>query len=111
MQVKILFYFVVYGLAGNKSDLYLKSTVNEGEARRYADEINAVFANTSALTNSGINELYEELAEKFIKEQKDKKVDSRISIDIKKKKGTCCRGTKEKKHEIRITRVSEGIDC
>ena len=108
MQVKILFYFVVYGLAGNKSDLYLKSTVNEGEARRYADEINAVFANTSALTNSGINELYEELAEKVFSSSQKKEKDERIQINVKKKKGGCCHSKKESK---RPTMLSEGADC
>ena len=46
------------GIAGNKSDLYFKEEVSEEEARKYSNEINAIFRLTSALNGSGIKELF-----------------------------------------------------
>ena len=99
---------IIIGIAGNKSDLIDKEEVNENEARQYANEINAVFRLTSALSNIGIEELIIELVKKYINENKDKKnfyedksvydksyiLDKESSIsnsnDIKKKKKKCC---------------------
>ena len=57
---------VVLGVAGNKSDLYEKEEVPEQEAREYAKSIGAIFCLTSAQTNSGIEELFEEMGKKFL---------------------------------------------
>ena len=60
------FIFLVIGLAGNKSDLIEEEAVKEDEAKEFADKINAVFRNTSAYSNVGVDELFEELGMKFI---------------------------------------------
>ena len=57
---------IVIGIAGNKSDLYDKEVVSEQEARDFAKSIGAAFGYTSAKENSGINELFKELAKKYI---------------------------------------------
>ena len=57
---------VVMGIAGNKSDLYENEEVPEQEAREYAKSIGAVFSLTSAQNNSGINELFEDLAKNYL---------------------------------------------
>ena len=57
---------VVLGVAGNKSDLYEKEEVPEQEAREFAKSIGAIFCLTSAQTNSGIEELFEEMGKKFL---------------------------------------------
>ncbi len=57
---------VIYALVGNKSDLYEKEEVNEIDAQKYADEINAIFKTTSALSNVGINNLFENIAQKLL---------------------------------------------
>ena len=57
---------VVLGVAGNKSDLYEKEEVPEQEAREYAKSIGAIFCLTSAQSNSGIEELFEEMGKKFL---------------------------------------------
>ena len=57
---------VVLGIAGNKSDLYDEEVVPEQEARDYAKSIGAVFSLTSAQNNSGINELFKNLAIKYL---------------------------------------------
>lgn len=95
MQVTFYFYFVVIGLAGNKGDLYSSATTTEAEAKEYAKEIGAIFKLTSALKNVGIDELYHELAEKYIKMKKTKDELKDIHISLrkskeKKKKGSCC---------------------
>ena len=57
---------VVLGVAGNKSDLYEKEEVPEQEAREFAKSIDAIFCLTSAQSNSGIEELFEEMGKKFL---------------------------------------------
>ena len=57
---------VIYALVGNKSDLYEKEEVNEIDAQKYADEINAIFKTTSALSDVGINNLFENIALKLL---------------------------------------------
>ena len=57
---------VVLGVAGNKSDLYEKEEVSEQEAREFAKSIGAIFCLTSAQSNSGIEELFEEMGKKFL---------------------------------------------
>ena len=58
---------IVIGVAGNKSDLYDDEVVSEQEARDFAKEIGAEFALTSAQNNSGIDELFKNLAKKYLK--------------------------------------------
>ena len=57
---------VVLGVAGNKSDLYENEEVSEQEAREFAKSIGAIFCLTSAQSNSGIEELFEEMGKKFL---------------------------------------------
>ena len=56
---------VVIGLAGNKCDLFEDEEVSENDARAFADEIGAVFELTSAKNNIGINELFEDVGNKY----------------------------------------------
>jgi small GTP-binding protein len=94
---------IMYGLIGNKSDLYEKEEVNEEEAQQYAESINAVFQLTSAKSNSGIDILFETFGKKFLKDKnkngndmknnKDKNViNSNIKLEETKteKKKKCC---------------------
>ena len=57
---------IVLAIAGNKSDLYDEEAVSEQEARDYAKSIGAVFGLTSAQNNSGVNEIFKNLAIKYI---------------------------------------------
>jgi len=47
--------------------LYETEVVSESEARKFADEINAYFKYTSALINSGIEDLFKELGANYLK--------------------------------------------
>ena len=53
-------------MAANKSDLFDKEQVSEADARKYAQEIGAVFILTSACTATGIEELFKSIGCKFL---------------------------------------------
>ncbi len=53
-------------MAANKSDLIEKEQVNEGEARKYAKEVGAIFKLTSACTAAGIEELFRSIGCKLL---------------------------------------------
>ena len=57
---------VVFALVGNKSDLYNNSEVEEKEASDWADSIGAIFQTTSALSNTGIDVLFDNVGKKFL---------------------------------------------
>ena len=102
----------ILALAANKIDLYKDEQITNSDGKEYADEINAIFQNTSALSNTGIDNLFENLGRKFIdpdfdyknpgKETKRKnqskninnerkKGDNKINLkDAKKEKKRCC---------------------
>ena len=67
---------LVIGLAGNKSDLYKKQTVDLTEAQEYAKSINAIFKETSAKNSDAVEEIFYELAEKYHELNKDKNKDN-----------------------------------
>ena len=58
---------VLLTICANKSDLYGEEAVDEEEARKYAQEIGAIFSLTSAKNYYGINELFLKIAEKHTK--------------------------------------------
>ena len=62
---------IIIGIAGNKSDLYDEEAVSEQEARDFAKSIGAVFGLTSAQGNTGINELFKDMAIKFLSVNSD----------------------------------------
>ena len=98
---------IVLGIAGNKCDLYEQEEVNETKAREFAQSIGAIFALTSAQNNSGINELFRDVGNKYLdpnfqqkleeeKEEKNQEGQTNIVLDKKeaektkkKKKGFC----------------------
>jgi Ras-related protein Rab-22 len=98
---------IVLGIAGNKCDLYEQEEVNENQAREFAQSIGAIFALTSAQNNSGINELFRDVGNKYLdpnfqqkleeeKEEKNQEGQTNIVLDkkeaekpAKKKKGFC----------------------
>ena len=57
---------VIFGVAGNKNDLYIKEKVDKQEVRDFCKEINSIFRFTSAVQNVCIAELFKELGEKFV---------------------------------------------
>lgn len=85
----------VYGLIGNKKDLFIKEEVDEDTGRNKANEIGAIFKLTSAKTErAAINDFMNELLEEFLrrngenikKEPRRQTIDSSVEIKYRKKK-------------------------
>ena len=60
---------VIFGIAGNKNDLYHNEDIKEEEVRKWANEINSIFYLTSAKNKNGIDELFNELGQKYINKE------------------------------------------
>ena len=56
----------ILALVGNKLDKYLDEDVNDEEAKKFAEEINAFFTKTSAMEGTNIEDLFNTLAEKYL---------------------------------------------
>ena len=84
---------IVLGVAANKSDLLEQEAVDEGEARAFAKEMNAIFNATSAKNQSGVEDLFVSIANKLNdptwevgKEGEEKNKIEKINQGTKKKK-------------------------
>jgi small GTP-binding protein len=102
-------------VVANKSDLYPDQKVNNKDGKEFAEKINAIFQTTSAMSDTGINTLFENIGKKIImpdydyknsdntaqkdyskkieKENKEKKIklEQRNSTDVKdENKRKCC---------------------
>ena len=85
----------ILALVANKMDLYKDEQVKNEDGKEYADKINAIFQNTSAQNNSGIDKLFENLGKKFLDpdfdykkpegEEKEKKSTNKHSKNNKEK--------------------------
>ena len=94
----------VYGLIGNKKDLFIKEEIDEDTGRNKANEIGAIFKLTSAKTErAAINDFMNELLEEFLrrngenikKESRRQTIDNSVEIKYRKKKDkndnkNCC---------------------
>ena len=65
----------IFALVANKIDLYQEQQVSNNDGKAFADEINAIFQATSAMSNSGINKLFDNLGKKIIMPDFDYKAD------------------------------------
>ena len=85
----------IIGIAGNKSDLYENEQVTKEEGQQYAQEIKAIFKETTATTFESINELINELVQKyFILNNANNFPNKEEGIKVKntktEKKKNCC---------------------
>ena len=60
---------IIFGVAGNKNDLYEEEDITEKEGEEFSKSINACFKLTSAKVNSSIDDIFYMLGEKFIKSE------------------------------------------
>ena len=101
---------VIIAIAENKCDLYEKRDISEEEGEEFAKSIGAFFASTSAKNDSGITNLFENIAKKILEPdfdfydeeqkikdeyKKKKKKDNprnliKLNSKINKKKKKCC---------------------
>ena len=56
----------ILAVVGNKIDLYGESQVNNNDGKAYADKIGAIFQTTSALSDSGISTLFDNIGKKHL---------------------------------------------
>ena len=84
----------IIALVGNKLDKYLEEEVKEDDARKFADEIKAIYKRTSAMEGTNIEDLFNTLADKYLTEISGMIIeDDKIKIkkgDTKEKKKGCC---------------------
>ena len=92
--------YKIIALIGNKIDRYLEETVSEEEGKKFAEEINAVFKRTSALSDSdtGISDLFDELVDKYLNDQNKGENNNNKDENIKIKKEVPSAKQKEKKY-------------
>ena len=57
---------MIFGLAGNKCDLFNQEEVTEEEAKKFAKSIGAIFHLTSCKESIGIDDLFEECGKKYL---------------------------------------------
>ena len=86
----------IFGLAGNKKDLFLQEKVSEDEGIKKAEKIGALFKLTSAKTGFGIKEFMMTLLEEYIKTHANEidirsNISSKLSVANNKKKKKCCK--------------------
>ena len=94
----------VFGLVGNKKDLYMNEVIDEDTGRNKADEIGALFKLTSAKNETqAINDYLVELLEEYLRRngetikvpQRRQTIESSVSVNYKAKKektksNKCC---------------------
>ena len=94
----------ILAIVGNKIDLYNNRDIDIDEGQAYADEIRAIFQTTSALSNSGISNLFNHLGKKFfIPEYNYKSGDKEAQENYMRKK-------KEEKKRILIRKKEDKED-
>ena len=90
-------------IAANKSDLYDKEQVDEKEAKEYANSIGAIFKSTSALSNTGIDILFNHLGRKYLDPKFDYQAeDRRLAEEYKKE---------QEGHTVKLEDAKKTIDA
>ena len=90
---------IILAIIANKADLIENEEVDEEEAREFAQKNNALFAVTSAKNNSGINDLFIEIAKKYIG------IDSALTFEEKDEKEE--EVTNIRKQSVKITKATQ----
>ena len=91
----------IFALVANKIDLYQEQQVNNKDGQAFADEINAIFQVTSAMSNSGITKLFDNLGKKIIMPNFDYKVDENEAKENYMKKKSEEKEAKNQKKEVK----------
>ena len=99
----------ILALVGNKIDLYdEEDTVNNNDGKAYADEIKAIFQTTSALSNSGIKNLFDNLGKKLMNPDYDYKLgDQQAKENYAKKQNEDQKGIMIKKNEDKRIKIED----
>ena len=90
---------IIFGIAGNKIDLYEEEKVDQNKVQQYGESIDALFKTTSAKQNTCIDDIFKALGQRFIKsnlfkfllsQREEKKPLNLDNNGKKKKKNKCC---------------------
>ena len=101
----------ILAIAANKSDLYDKEQVDENEAKAYANEIGAIFKSTSALSNTGIDTLFNHLGRKLLDPKFDYQAEDRRLAEEYKKEQEKINGGGKVKLEDAKNKNNNKKDC
>ena len=94
----------IFAVVGNKIDLYESQQVKEEEGKAFAKEINGIFQTTSAKSNAGINNLFENIGRKYFNPNLDfSESDIKAKEEYQQKKNE-----KMQKQKMKITSQSRG---
>ena len=98
----------IFALVGNKIDLYEQQKIDNNDGKAFADEIKAIFQTTSALSNSGIKNLFDNLGKKYIDPDYDyKKGDQQAKENYAKKQNENKKGILVKKKEDKGIKIGD----
>ena len=76
----------IFALVANKTDLYLDQQINNKDGKEFAEEMNAIFQTTSAMKDTGINTLFENIGKKILIPDYDyRNSDNSLEKDYSKK--------------------------
>ena len=92
----------IFAIVANKIDLYQDQKVSNNDGKAFADEINAIFQTTSALSNAGINTLFENIGKKIIMPNYDYKANDKQAQENFKRKN-------EEKKDRNKNKVNKGV--
>ena len=86
---------IILGIAGNKSDLINDEKVDEKDSRDFAEKQGAFFASVSAVSNSGIANLFLEIVHRYPEFAKNKKENEKNKLKLKDEKDNGNKGKKK----------------
>jgi len=84
---------IILAVVGNKADLNDHRSVQEDDARHYAESIGAFYMETSCRDNNGVTELFEELATRASAKAPNASKEAEQGLDLgttSSRKGNCC---------------------
>jgi GTPase SAR1 family protein len=83
---------LIIALAGNKSDLASARKVDADEAREYAQSVGAFFVETSAKADSGVSEIFTQVAQRVPRKSQEKKPADSVSLTAAATPATAAKG-------------------
>ena len=76
----------ILAVVANKNDLYNEQKISDETGQKFADDIGAIFQSTSALSDSGIGTLFDNIGKKLIDPEYDyRSADKQAKIKYEKK--------------------------
>ena len=99
----------LYAVVANKIDRYSEQTVSNNDGIAFAEEIGAIFQTTSALSDSGITQLFENIGKTYLIPGFDyKATDKKAQEEFLKKKQEEENKNEKKKREKRGVQLEKG---